>query len=653
MFLKQIELKNFRQYKGRQVIEFSSDPDRNVTLFLGKNTSGKTTLIQAFRWVLYNDCNFTGKKSDEKKVLNSDVRSEMMKGDEEEARVTLIFEHQGITYEIYRAYIFKSKVSGSADYSDQKSLMYYYDSNGEKKVVKGSEGKIGEILPESLSEYFFFDGEKIATIRDSKNVKDSINTIMGLVPLEHMMSHLLGSGSSYSVERMYRESMKDNSETRDTSAKISRTEKLLSDAEKNYEESKRLYTQQDQTVQTQYVEMTKINDAAADAKKLKDVDREIEEIKKKIDKSELDIIMAFAPAISEMAQCIISDKILMEMKDLEYDDKGIPDMTASAVNFILERGRCICGADLNGNESCRRELIELLSFLPPESIGTQIRHMDNELRYRLNEASKRNLFDGIYSQYNMLLGQYEDLEGSHSELENRIGSYKDADVIQSRYRKAVDLREKFNGDMVRYEAEKQRLGNQLESLRHQLSVASKADSFNDAIVDKMGYASALLKRAKDQYSKDAADIFNEVRDTLVDVFNSMYHGRRTIHLTDDYKVMLNVGGELLDNSKGLDTVQNFAFIATLLKVAKSRKSMEFGSESYPLVMDAVFSNTDEVHIKNICDELPKLSEQAILAIMDKDWAIASDTLDGRVGKKYRIVKETETYSHIEAIEGVE
>lgn len=64
MLLIRMELENFRQYRGVQSIDFSTDEERNVTLILGKNTSGKTTLIQAFRWVFFDDCNFTGKKSD-------------------------------------------------------------------------------------------------------------------------------------------------------------------------------------------------------------------------------------------------------------------------------------------------------------------------------------------------------------------------------------------------------------------------------------------------------------------------------------------------------------------------------------------------------------------------------------------------------------
>ena len=48
MLIKQITLSNFRQYKEKQVVEFSCDKEKNVTVILGDNTSGKTTLIQAF-----------------------------------------------------------------------------------------------------------------------------------------------------------------------------------------------------------------------------------------------------------------------------------------------------------------------------------------------------------------------------------------------------------------------------------------------------------------------------------------------------------------------------------------------------------------------------------------------------------------------------
>lgn len=41
MLIKSITLNNFRQFKGKQILEFSTDTDKNVTVLLGDNTFGK------------------------------------------------------------------------------------------------------------------------------------------------------------------------------------------------------------------------------------------------------------------------------------------------------------------------------------------------------------------------------------------------------------------------------------------------------------------------------------------------------------------------------------------------------------------------------------------------------------------------------------
>ena len=45
MLIKSLRYKNFRQFKGENQIAFSCDPQKNVTIILGDNTFGKTTLL--------------------------------------------------------------------------------------------------------------------------------------------------------------------------------------------------------------------------------------------------------------------------------------------------------------------------------------------------------------------------------------------------------------------------------------------------------------------------------------------------------------------------------------------------------------------------------------------------------------------------------
>ena len=644
MLLNKLELENFRQYSGIQSVEFSTDPGRNVTLFLGKNTSGKTTLIQAFRWIFYNDCNFTGKKSDDKSILNNEVKIGMRKGESRIVRAALFFEHGGVSYEVVRRYEYHSHISGDAKKVNDTLLLYYYDPNGERVMVKGADSKLEEIMPESLAEYFFFDGEKIAKSRNPENVKNSINMIMGLVPLEHMLNHLVGGRTN--AEKRLMGMMRLDSTADVVRSQITREEGNLESAQQSRDDANLRYEQMDSIVSAKAAEMAGIEAVARDAQNLKEVDIQIKNAEKGIAASELDVIHAFASAAVELMSKRIASDISKQMKDLEFEDKGIPDMTAVSVKHILDRGKCICGADLTSDGDCRKNIEELLLYLPPESIGTQIRRLSSTMDGLRNGNSEVKGYDALKRVYLMQVEQYDKLEEQQSALSERIGANRDADVIKSDYESSKSQRETFNQLRQKYDGECRSIKARIEGLKRQLSDATKNDDYNNDLRVKIDYVSELANRARARYGSSSDEILNSIRTTLTEVFGNMYHGQRTIEITDDYKVMLNVGGERLDNSKGLDTVQNFAFIATLLKVAKDRAREELNSEAYPLAMDAVFSNTDEGHIKNICKELPRLAEQAILAIMDKDWAIASQSLEEHVGKKYRIEKISETNSRI-------
>ena len=125
-----------------------------------------------------------------------------------------------------------------------------------------------------------------------------------------------------------------------------------------------------------------------------------------------------------------------------------------------------------------------------------------------------------------------------------------------------------------------------------------------------------------------------------DNFSKMYHGERSIFIDEKYRVRYS--DITTEESDGLKAVKSFAFIASLVSMAKDRilddDEMQLG-QVYPLVMDAPFSNVDEIHIDNICRILPKTANQVIMAVMQKDWEYAAINLNRFVGKSYSIVKD--------------
>ena len=55
MKLYKLTLNNFYRYYGEQKIVFSTEKDKNITVLRGENGTGKTTLLNAFYWVMYGD----------------------------------------------------------------------------------------------------------------------------------------------------------------------------------------------------------------------------------------------------------------------------------------------------------------------------------------------------------------------------------------------------------------------------------------------------------------------------------------------------------------------------------------------------------------------------------------------------------------------
>lgn len=107
----------------------------------------------------------------------------------------------------------------------------------------------------------------------------------------------------------------------------------------------------------------------------------------------------------------------------------------------------------------------------------------------------------------------------------------------------------------------------------------------------------------------------------------------------------------MSESEGLNRVKNFAFIAGLVALAKRQifKDLRIASEAYPLVMDAPFSNADEIHTANISKVLPRIAEQIIMFVMQKNWNFAETVMNHRVGKKYRLNKIRETFTKVEEV----
>ena len=128
MLLKKLRLENFRQFIGKQEVVFSTDSERNVTIIMGENGSGKTAFAQAFTWCLYGETDFQ-----DRSMLNKAIAVEMLPENNKKVRVDLYLSHRGTDYTMTREQNYKKKLDGLLNMS-QTTFNISYKRKGQKEL---------------------------------------------------------------------------------------------------------------------------------------------------------------------------------------------------------------------------------------------------------------------------------------------------------------------------------------------------------------------------------------------------------------------------------------------------------------------------------------------------------------------------------------
>ena len=657
MLIKTLRLENFRQFKGTTEVNFSRDTNRNVTIILGNNTYGKTTLLQAFNWCLYGKANFDG----DNVLLNRELALDMQNGAQETVEVEVVLVRAEDEYIITRKQEYNcsgGKVHGRALPTVEVSIK---GADGQTKPVKRNQ-KISELinnlLPESLSKYFFFDTERISNVGTDKNIAGAVKNFVGLSVLENAHRHLGNRAAKTTVVGKFYAAMDldGDARARDASNKMQSAE----EARKKNDEALDMCNNQIDLCEARKAEVEQIlrnNQSTSVLQKEKDIlERQILRDEKNLKKATERYFSYFsANALRFFIQPLpgMAENFL---ESADITDKGVRDVTRATIEELIRRGRCICGQEIcMGNEAYRHLMAEI-AYVSPESIGVTVRHYREKLKSFSH--SHKEIFADIGRLYEEITELKHQIEENEDDLDNRRKEISGKEDMKPYEKELDDIRRRLS-----------KLNDQRDSLNQKSDSLKRDIEYFQKIYDSLMATSAKNREAKEflTYAEEIKEWLEkslknkeqQLRESLLEelskIFKKMYHGQRKIELDEKYQTKLyaviNGHEEELTLSEGLKRVRNFSFIAGLVALAKKKifKDLEIPSEAYPLVMDAPFSNTDEEHTANISEVLPQIAEQVIMFVMQKDWANAEPVMSQRVGKKYRLNKISETFTKIEEV----
>lgn len=651
MLLESIKLQNFRQFRNEAINFAKGEDGKNVTIIIGENGTGKTTFAQAFFWCMYGETEFS-----DKMILNKIVAVEMYPGQEEKVCVTLVLRHGAVEYTLIREQVYRKDYNNNIKGDNTIFNIARKNANGNTDYVKRTqcEAEIKGILPKELSRYFFFDGERIEKmskdISSGKKSTDFAEAVKGLLGLNGYISAIahFNPRSKNGVIGSY-ESSFDSKSNRKISeyteiidrckGEIEKLEARLEDLDAQIESAEQCKDEKTEEIK-QYAEGEQLQ--GQKEKLLREI-KNAEDVRTKVYKS---ICKDFNSSMSSFFSLSLMKRTLDLLSQEDFSGKDIPYMHTKTIKYLIKQKICICGTHLDEGTIPYNKVMDLINYLPPQSISTTISDFKQEARHRVRSAN--DIITQVQENLAIMSMQDDDIAEKKDDIQKIDAKLNGGDVrgkvrainseiqlCDDTIRKSNAEKEKCNREIGGLEKERDRADTERRNL-------TLLDERNKQIEIYKAYAERIYSELLEEYTASESTIREKLQDTINDIFKQIYEGG--LSLTIDEKYHISVYANDYEGDVETSTAQSisviFAFITGIIKMARENRNAPndeaklLSSEPYPLVMDAPLSAFDKRRIKTVCEALPRTAEQVIIFIKDTDGELAEEYIGEKIGSRH-------------------
>lgn len=656
MKIKSLKIHNFMRYRGDNELHFSVDDKKNVTVVLGDNTFGKTTLAQAFRWGLYenlNDTNYIKKR--DVILLNNEVAAEMKGSQVRDVYVEITVVNDNEEVKFVRKISFNRRSGNPNDLSVKQigssQLTMQIKENGiwgeiisnsgsnvdSKKYKPGCvQEAIDNMFPQNLSNYFFFDGERWNDLKSKTNdIKNSIDTILGVSGLIEMMNHL--KDNRINVVKKLRDRLKGTSgEYERLKREIKELEDSIIEYEKELENTQGAIETTERTYESTLKTLNDNRKVEEDQKEFNTLEADIGRYEEFKAGYYADIVKELSNSAKFFAATLLPEFLDM-LEHVNLEGKDIPGVTIDTIDFLLEMGECLCGTKLTDNSKAYDTIMKLRKQVPPEMLGGAAGKLKATLEAWGNETNdlKETIIDKAEA-YDSAQDVIDEKTKERDNLAKTIDRKTNLGPVRLQNKKAKErlasLRRKETEYKLKLEQSKE---NKLRK-EGQLDAVAIHDKQNEQIYRCLAYVEALYEKASFFAKQRKNTTITDLNKIIGENFRRMFNDHeKYAKLGNDYKVHVYYHrvGELINYeeenlSNGETIAINFVFIVSILELARQYRELEKNDEEYgmenailglPLVLDGPFSALSNENTTLIANRLPKFAEQVIIFMLDKDW----------------------------------
>lgn len=654
MILEKLVVENFRQFRGRQEIVFSDIKDRNVTLIHAENGFGKTALLNALLWGFYGHDGLTADLPKKETVIHEGVAARARDGAATAARVVIWFNHDGEKFCLTRELPLEQQKLDAR--KTDLTLERYQD--GMLLPERYAQARIQAIMPSGISEFLFFNGERIDHLAMEENagqVTEAIRQMLGLTLLQTAIEDLrhqsvLGRLRNELRERTSEEKQAKIDEQADVDNQIAELAKKKELAQKNL-----MATDAELAMVDTKLELNR--EAHLKQMRRRDLLKEQGELDQKMAEKD----KRLAQILAEDSYVLFTDDLVKRGREIVAKLRQEGKIPARVLNTflkeLLENHRCICQRQLDDGSAERKAVEELMTFAGDQKFNEAVGALDNAIG-RIEEATQRtrDSMDEVNQERLRLKDDLVRIKEELAAIHQHLGGRADEEVgkLEETREKLLLTQRELVAEQARIDQKLEEKTKDREKLRDEIKDiednevdAQRAQRRLDAVEE----AGSLLQKILDIETEELRPVLNhEIDEHFRKIMDRAYWAE----LTNDFRLTIKKKVQLEDMdtrkpleidvalSQGQRQITSLVFIASLVALARRRSEIPTivkgltGSEC-PMVMDSPFGQLSTRFRAGVAKWIPSLAPQVIILVSHTQYnGAVEDELkkSRRVGKRY-------------------
>lgn len=610
MIITKLTLHNFGIYAGTNTFEFNNR--KPVVLIGGMNGRGKTTFLEAVLLALYGANSFAYNES-KYATYGQYLRAYTNQADGSlESYVELEFKLENDTAE---RYLIQRKWSAKGLRTREK-ISVKKDGEDNTFLTENWSMFIENILPSGLSNFFFFDGEKIAELAvESTNdqMKASIKALLGISVLD-----MLGNDISRIVSRA---SKKSGNQMKAKELDLLRDKKIHAEAALRITDDKISEITNSIEVAKKRLEKTKIEYSAKGGDivmQRQDLFNQRSLLTAQIEQEEEQLIAISAGELPLMMVQALLEQILSQAEK-EHDTK--------LMQFAIEKMHSALRGYVNGLQDDFSQVRGFIAYMEEKAVreGTDIVFdISDQSLYQLHELIEHDLQVVKGRTLHLMANRFKK-KAKLDEIDSYLSVDIDENALAKLYKKIKTIEQEIfdyevslslqqnnrrsqSGEFIRATSEYNRY---VESMLAQLELSDDADR----ILKYSHQATTVLEEYKVRLQKKKIDI---LADTMTSCYKKLANKKNLIAkismdpITLDF-MYLNAEGGLVAKETLSAGEKQLMVISLLWALGICSK------KKLPVIIDTPLSRLDSNHrISLISTYFPQASDQTIILSTDSE-----------------------------------